>query len=182
MYHEISKILNIKKDIILYLGKKFSWYATKMEHLEILDANLKERILHAKLVNQDFALQMQQFFLKKIGRKVTRFLATGDDEAAKEVDGKDFERYVKAVELLDRLATEKTQLHRNPSVGLNLGDGVTVKKVGDNEVEITPRARTAAEMLKDLANMKRDPEPKKDIYDIITEESETNNDEDEGNE
>lgn len=181
-YHEIAKVLSIKKDIILYLGYKFNWYGTKMEHLEILDANLKERILQANLVNQDFMLQIQEFFKQKIGTKMSRYFATGDDDVAKMVDRKDIEMYYKAVELLSKLTTDKPpQGQRNPTVGLNLGDGVSVKKVGDNEVIITPKARTVGEMLNELANLKRKEEGsanKKDTYDIIVEESKNTQEED----
>ena len=68
-YSEISKIVGIKKDIVLYLAHKFNWYETKMNQLAILDANIKDRILQANLVNKDFVLQIQQFFLKKIGSR-----------------------------------------------------------------------------------------------------------------
>lgn len=173
-YHEISKVVRTKKEIILYLGQKFNWYGTKMEHLQILDATIKERILHANLVNKDFVLQIQQFFLKKIGSKITRYLATGDDEVANQIDGKDLDRYQKYVELLDKLTTEKTPGQRSPTVGLNLGDsGVTVKKVGENEVTITPRNKTNAEMLQELANMKRS-EENKASYDINSNDSQKN--------
>jgi hypothetical protein len=181
-YHEISKILGIKKDIILYLGHKFNWYGTKMEHLEILDANLKERILQANLVNQDFMLQIQEFFKQKIGSKMSRYFATGDDEISKSVDRKDIEMFFKAVELSNKLNEEKsTSRQRGPTVGLNLGDGVSVKKVGDNEVVITPKAKTVGEMLNELANLKRKEEEsgnKKDTYDIIVEESKNTQEED----
>lgn len=181
-YHEISKILGVKKEIVLYLAHKFNWYGTKMEHLEILDANLKERILHANLVNQDFMLQIQEFFKQKIGTKISRYFATNDDEIASKVDRKDIEMYYKAVELMSKLTTEKPAAGSRPAVGLNLGDGVTVKKVGENEVVITPKARTTGEMLNELANLKRKeedrPKAKKDTYDIVLEESQNT----EGNE
>jgi len=156
-YHEVASILTVKKDIVLYLAQKFNWYDTKINHLEILDASLKERILHAKLVNQDFVLQIQQFYLHKIGRKINKFMATNDEEVANSIDGKDIDRYTKTVELLQKMTDEKIPgQSRGPTVGLNLGDGVTVKKVGENEVTITPRNKTVGEMLKDLANLKRE--------------------------
>lgn len=179
-YHEVCRILSVKKEVILYLGQKFNWYGTKMEQLEILDATLKERILHAKLVNQDFVLQIQQFFLAKIGRKINKYLATGDEEWANKVDGKDIDRYNKAVELLDKLTTERVPMNaRTPAVGLNLGEGMSIKKVGENEVIITPRNKTAAEMLNELANLKRkeDKESENAFNDIKDEESEGNNNE-----
>ena len=173
-YHEVGRILSIKKEIILYYAQKFKWYDTKMDHLEMLDANLKERILHANMVNQDFVLQIQQFFLAKIGKKMNRYLATGDDEIAAKIDGRDIDRYQKAVELLDKLTTQKNVNARNPSVGLNLGEGgVDIKRVGENEITITPRNKTVGEMLNELANTKRKEEnqPQKDGYDIIMEEA-----------
>jgi hypothetical protein len=157
-YTEIARTLSIKKEIVLFLGHKFDWYGTKLEHLIILDANIKDRILQARLMNQDFVLQIQQFFTKKIGRKMTKFHATGDEEIANSIDRKDIEMYMKSVDLLDKISSEKIPTNARPTVGLNLGDGVTVKKIGENEVSITPRNKTVAEMLSDLANMKRSEE------------------------
>lgn len=175
-YHEIGMTVQVKKEIILYLGQKFNWYGTKMEHLEILDNSIKERILHAKLINQDFVLQIQQFFLKKIGRKMNRFMATNDDEIANSVDRKDIEIFMKSVDLLDKLSSEKISSNSRPAVGLNLGDGVTVKRVGENEVTITPRNKTVSEMLHDLANQKRqeDDTVSKPTYDINSASEENN--------
>lgn len=167
-YHEISKIVNVKKDIIIYLANRHDWFGTKMDHLAILDANIKDRCLQADLINQDFVLQIQQFFLKKIGSKMTRYMASGDDEIAAKVDKKDLELYFKSVDLLDKLTSEKVPMGARPSVGLNLGDGVTVRKVGENEVTITPRNKTVGEMLNELANTKRAEEsaPTKTTNDI----------------
>jgi hypothetical protein len=176
-YHEIAKILGTKKEIILYFAQKHNWYQTKMDHIEILDANMKERILQANLLNQDFLLQIQSFFKKKIGHKINRFFATGDDEVANSVDRKDIEMLFKAIDLTDKLTSERPAPGaRGPTVGLNLGDGVSVQRVGENEVVITPRNKTTGEMLNELANLKRKEEEsgsKKDTYDIIVEESKT---------
>ena len=156
-YTEVAKTIGVERELVLYMGQKFNWYATKMEHLQILDKTLKERILHAKLVNQDFVLQIQQFFLHKIGQKMTRFIATNDYDVANEIDGKDLDRYYKAVELIDKLTSDRApSKDRAPAVGLNLGDGVTVTKTGENEVTITPKERTSGEMLNYLANLKRE--------------------------
>lgn len=176
-YHEIGKILSVRKEIVLYLGQKFNWYATKVEHMQMLDATLKERILHAKLMNQDFVLQIQHFFSKKIGNKMSRFMATGDEDIASKVDRKDIEMYFKAVELLEKISTEKVPVNaKGPAVGLNLGEhGITVKKVGEDEVLITPRNKTVAEMLNELANMKRqEDDQNKKTNDIDSKDSKEN--------
>lgn len=167
-YFEISKTVNIKKEIVLYLAYKFNWYHTKIDQLEILDSSLKERILHAKLMNQDFLLQIQQFFLSKIGKKMSKFMATGDEEIAAQLNKKDLEYYFKAVDLLDKITTAKVPTSKSPTVGLNMGDQeINIKKVSEHEVVITPKQKTTAEMLKELADLKRkedlSPENSRDI-------------------
>jgi hypothetical protein len=181
-YTEISHVTGTKKEIVLFLAQKFKWYETKMEQLEILDANLKERILHAKLMNQDFTLQIQQFFIRKLGRKLTKFFATNDEEEAAKVDRKDIEIFFKSVDILDKMSSEKVPAGHRPAVGLNLGDGVSIKKIGENEVQITPRNKTASEMLAELANLKRQSEEPKKSDNDITIESSSNNKEENGNE
>jgi hypothetical protein len=172
-YLEICTITSSRKEVILYLAQKFNWYGTKMEFLEILNATIAERIMHAKLTNMDFVLQIQQFYKKKIGSRLTRYLASGDEEIANSINDKDIDRFAKYVDLMDKLTTEKGQMNpRGPAVGLNLGDGVTITKVGD-EVTITPRNRTAGEMLSELANFKR-AEESKTINDIKGKDTETN--------
>lgn len=176
-YNEIAGTLKVKKDIVLFLAHKFNWYGTKMEHMQVLDANIKERLLHAKLVNQDFLLQIQQFFQQKIGKKISRYMATGDEEIANKVDGKDIDRFNKAVELLDKISSEKIPLNnKTPALGLNLGDGgVDIRRVNENEITITPRNKTVGEMLNELANIKRKEEEvsKNSVYDITKESEET---------
>jgi predicted transport protein/antitoxin component of MazEF toxin-antitoxin module len=178
-YMEICTIVSTRKELILYLAHKFKWYDTKMEFLEILNANIAERIVHAKLTNLDFVLQIQQFYKKKIGTRITRYLASGDESVANEIDGRDIERFAKYSDLLDKLTAEKNQLNpRGPAVGLNLGDGVTITKVGENEVTITPRNKTHAEMLNELANLKR-AEESKPINDISNKDTKTNTEKEE---
>jgi len=175
-YHEISMVVSTKKDIILYLAHKHDWYGTKMQHLAILDANIKERVLQADLMNQDFVLQIQQFFLKKIGRKMTRFMASEDEEIANSIDRKDVELYMKSVDLLKKMTTENIPAGSRPSVGLNMGEyGVNVRKVGENQVEITPRNKTNAQMLQELADIKRAEESsEKPVNDINNKDAENN--------
>ena len=110
-----------------------------------------------------------------MAQEITRYLATSDEEIANSIDGKDLDRYQKYVELLDKLTTEKPSTLRQPTVGLNLGDGVTVRKVGENEVTITPKQKTHADMLKEFADMKRAEE----TNDITKEDPQTNTEKEE---
>ena len=82
---------------------------------------------------------------------------------------------MKSVDLLDKISTEKIPTNSRPTVGLNLGDGVTVQKIGENEVSITPKQKTHQEMLKEFADLKR-AEEAKDSNDISNESTTINPD------
>lgn len=158
-YRQISGIVGVKKTIVMYLSHKFGWFATKNEYLHELDLRMKDRIIESKIVNQDFLLQLTHMWQTKIGSKINKFLATGDSTYADEIDPKEIGQYLKTVEVLHKLSSEGSR-GSNPAVGLNLGEGVTIKKVGDNQVEITPKENTVASMLKQFADYRREEENK----------------------
>jgi hypothetical protein len=93
---------------------------------------------------------------KKIGSNIKKYLATDNVDFANAIDLKEVDKYLKTVELLHRLSTEKGSKGSTPAVGLNLGEGVTIVKKGDNEVEITPKSKALSEQLKQFANFKRE--------------------------
>lgn len=103
-------------------------------------------------------MKAMHVFRKRMGRQFDRYLQSGDVALGDAIDMDEMSQYIKmaqAVAALDVKGFTKDPDNR-PAVGLNLGDGVTVKKLSDNTVEITPRQKSQAEMLRDLANSKRD--------------------------
>jgi len=156
-YSQISNLARIKKPIVLYLSQKFNWFLIKKEYFQDLVENIQQRTLETKIASQDFLLQLIQFWQLKIGKSINRFLLTGDEGASKEIDLKEIDKYLKTLEILYRLTGEKTASDK-PAVGLNLGEGVTVKKVGDNTVEITPKQKATGNLLNQLANFRREQE------------------------
>jgi len=116
------------------------------------------------LVNQDFLLQLIHMWQKKIGNKITKYLATDNEQFAKDIDLKEVDKYLKTVEMLHKLSSEKGgNAGGTPAVGLNLGDGDTIERKGDNTVEITPKSKAIGDMLKQFADSRREEEsvPKK---------------------
>lgn len=159
-YLQIAMTMQVPKQIVLYLSHKFNWFQVRQEYLVDLDANAKQRVMEAKLMNQDMLMQLQQMWRKKIGDKITKYLATGNEDFANSVDLKEVDKYLKSVEMLHRLGSDRAPGQQNPTVGLNLGDGVTITKKGDNEVEITPKNKAIGDMLKQFADFRREEENK----------------------
>lgn len=160
-YRQISTILAIKKPTVLYLSQKFNWFAVRMDYLRDLEAAIRGRLIESKLINQDFMLQLIQMWQKKIGTKITKYLATDNEQFANEIDLKEVSQYLKTVQMLHNIGEGKGSSGGTPAVGLNLGDGVTIEKKGDNTVEITPKANAIGDMLKKFADSRREEEAKK---------------------
>lgn len=160
-YRAISTIMNVKAATILYLSHKYNWFQLKKDYITDLENTIRGRLLEARLVNQDFLLQLVHMWQKKIGSKMTKYLSTDNEAFANSIDLKEIDKYLKTVDMLHRLSSEKNVSQAAPAVGLNLGDGVTIVKKGDNEVEITPKSKVISEMLKEYANSRREEEKKK---------------------
>lgn len=163
-YSQISKIVGIEKVIIMYLSHKFNWFDLRKEYLNELESTIRNRLIESRIVNQDFLLQLIQMWQKKIGNKIVKYLATDNEQFANEIDLKEVDKYLKTVEILHRLSADprvgNNSNQSSPAVGLNLGDGVTIVKKGDNEVEITPKSNILNNALKDFANSRRENEKK----------------------
>jgi hypothetical protein len=131
----------------------------RKEYMIDLEQNIRGRLLEARMVNQDFLLQMIQMWQKKIGSKMNKYLATNNEEFANEIDLKDIDKYLKTLDILQRISAEPKS-GGNPTVGLNLGEGVTIERHG-NTVEITPKTKAIGDMLKQFADFRREEESKK---------------------
>jgi len=158
-YRQIAMTVSVNKRIVLYLSHKFNWFALRMDYIKDLEESIRGRTLEAKLVNQDFLLQLIHMWQKKIGNKITKYLATDNEQFANDIDLKEVDKYLKTVEMLHKLGSEKgSSAGGTPAVGLNLGDGVTIERKGDNTVEITPKSKAIGDMLKQFADSRREEE------------------------
>ena len=157
-WREISKALDLPKVVLMHLGEKFNWHQRRLEFLEGYEMHMRELVLEEKIHSQYFIMKAMHVFRKRMGRQFDRYLQSGEVALGDAIDMDEMAQYIKmaqAVAALDAKGLARDPDNR-PAVGLNLGDGVTVKKLSDNTVEITPRQKSQAEMLRDLANSKRD--------------------------
>ena len=158
-YRQVAMIANIKKVVVMFLAHKFGWYELRRDYLDELHASIKDKVIESKLESQEFLLELSQFYKKRIGKDINKYLKTDNEEYAKKIDGKDIGTYLKVTELLYRLTNENIGTNNDKAlVGLNgLGEGMTITKTGTNSVEITPKSPVASK-LKLMADFKREQE------------------------
>lgn len=158
-YRDISILLKRDKATILYLSKKLDWPAMRKEFLQNLVNTMQDKIIEAKIQQQSFLLHLSLAYQKKIGRNVDDFLRTDNAANFNMFDSKDISSYLKIVETLHKMnsANFGKELEKAPLVGIGgMSEGMTIKKTGENTIEITPKPITAmSAKLKDLANLKR---------------------------
>jgi len=172
-YTDIATIVRTNKTLILYLSDKFNWPLMRHDYLVELETSMKGRILESKAASQDHMLRIIHMFEKRHGDKINQYLASGDEDIVKSIDLKEMDKYFKVVEMLHSMNADP-KAPKGPMVGINTGEGVTIKKTGENSLEITPNSKdkTIGSMLKQFADSRRREQensklPKKhDIVDI----------------
>lgn len=155
-YWQIAHTLNLSRPLVLYVSHTYGWYPAKKEYLMELQERIKGRVIDSKLVSQDFLLLLTQAWQKKISKSLKKYLATDDTTHTEEIDLKEVSQLLKTIEIIKDLNNEgKDSKGRTPAVGLNVGDGVTIERSGDNKVTITPKEKTLGDVLKKFADSRR---------------------------
>lgn len=162
-YDQISNIMRMKKDLVMYLGKQFNWFEMRKEYLLMAEENMRRRLFEAKLKHQEFLLTYTTAWSRKMFKNANDFLRTDDPNHMKAVDLKEFDRYLKAVDMLHKLSEDPSKLIKakesNPTIGLNVSEGgVSITKTGENSFDISPKAAVTGSMISQLAEMKRQEE------------------------
>jgi len=155
-YTQIAHTLEVKRVVVTYLAHINNWYLTKREVLNEIQDKIKSRVLDSKLRNQEFRLLLIQAWQKKIGKKLTKYLSTNNEEHIDEVDLKEVAQLMKAMEWADSLDdTGSKDSKKNPSVNINIGAGASIEKTGANKLNITPAEPSIGDMLASIANTQR---------------------------
>jgi len=158
-YDQISTITRTDRVIVMYFSHKLNWCDIRKEYMVELADHMKRRVMEAKLQSQDFLLQLAQMWQKKIGHKITRYLETNNEEFSVQINLKEIDRYMKTIELLQK-STAEAPKDKGPLIGLNLGEGATVTRNSDNQIEITPKQKAIGDVLKHYADLRREEEKK----------------------
>ena len=157
-YRQIASLLKKNKEIVLFLAHKFKWFELRSEYLDELNATLKNKIIEAKLQDQEFLLHLSLAYKKKIGKNIDQYLRTDDSKFYDQIDNKDLGTLMKVMDMLHKLDSNNLG-ERQPLVGLNgMNEGVNITKTGPNSVEITPKKTPFQSKLKQFAELKREQE------------------------
>lgn len=157
-YWQISHAMDVKRPLVLYLSHKYGWPQTKREYIQEVESQLRARVVDAKLVSQDFLLQLIQMWQRKIGNQAKRFLSGDEANPANQIDLKETAELRKTIELLLTLGSDGRPATKTPAVGLNVGSGVTIERHGDDKISITPKETVIGDMLKKWADERREQE------------------------
>lgn len=158
-YTQIAHTMEVKRVVVTYLAHINHWYLTKREGLNEIQEKIKLRVLDSKLRNQEFRLLLIQAWQKKIGKSLTKYLSTNDEEHINEIDLKEVAQLMKAMEWADSLddSGSKDKGGSKPGAGvhINIGAGASIEKTGDNKLNITPKEPSIGDMLASIANTQR---------------------------
>lgn len=155
-YSQIAEALRVTKVTVMYLSDSHNWYGIKREYLNEIQEKIKNRVVDSKLRSQEFMLLLVQSWQKKIGRKLSMYLATNDTAHMDNLDLKEVSQLMKAIEMVNELDnTGKGTNGKTPPIGLNIGDGITMEKIGDNKITITPKPTSIGDILKAHADRSR---------------------------
>lgn len=155
-YRQISGITRQPRALVMYVSQKIQWFDRRQEYLTELENSKLTRIVEAKLMHQDLMLRYVSALHKKIGGQLNSYMASGNDKTLESVNLKEMELLMKAMASLDKsIATPQAQ---GPLVGINMPDGGTMTRTGENTIEITPKEKSMEGMLKKLADERRQAE------------------------
>jgi antitoxin component of MazEF toxin-antitoxin module len=157
-YREISTTLRVKRVSVMYLAQRFNWWDLRRDYIEEMQNQITQRVIDSKLSSQTFLLKLVHNWERKMSKQIDSFQRSGEEPTSGVIDFKEVDKYLKTVEVLHKITADNANRLKapQPSIGLNVGDGVTVEKNG-NTLTISPavKERTVAEMLKQIADAKR---------------------------
>ena len=158
-YDQIASATRIDRTIVMYASYKYNLCDIRKEYMLELSDHMKRRVLEFKLMSQDHLLNLAQMYHKKHGGKIMRYLETNDEAHTDQINLKELDRYMKIVDLIQKSTAEPAK-EKGPLIGLNLGEGATVTRNSDNEIEITPKQKAIGDVLKHYADLRREEEKK----------------------
>lgn len=102
-YGEISKICNVKKEMVLYFANKLKWHEKRMAYYGDLSSSLIHKTQAVKVESASTIAAMVSAMNIYFGDKFVNYLKTRDSAHIEGVDSKMLAQYYKSLEMLDKL-------------------------------------------------------------------------------
>lgn len=156
-YWQIASSMNVARPLVMYLSHTYGWYSAKQEYMRELNEKMKGRVVDSKIVSQDFIILLIKAYEKKIGKKLKQYLATDDAAHADQINLKEVDKLLKAVEILQSLNSQGKVSNKAAGVELGLdGFSGTIERSEDNKLKITPAIDAHLDgLLKKMADDRR---------------------------
>lgn len=162
-YTEISKISNVKKDVILLVSETQGWCQKRTEYYNEMNDMVIQKYTQAKLESINTVTTMVSALNKYFGNKFNSFLATNDKSIIEELDTRLLAQYQKAQENMDKImgiaASSSDSDPKNPIVNINMMGG-KITQTDKNTIEIDPseeseKEKAVGEILASLSKLKK---------------------------
>lgn len=111
-YSEISRILSVPKEQILYLGHNNGWYQIKQESLHELRERLPARLEEAKLHSKEFLVNLEQFILRTLSKQIETA------SSYRELDCRLLDRLLKVLDHLEKFSADSGGKSAPPSTAM----------------------------------------------------------------
>jgi hypothetical protein len=166
-YDEISHITGTKKETVLFLSDRLLWYKSKIEYLVHLNSHIVAKVSKTRLEAINFLTNLIAFQHKYYGKKFNEYLMTGDEKVAASIDWKPLEKYMRALDSLDKLMggtgdPDDPKNRRGPIAEIHLTGNAQITSSGPGQLHIKTGAEDPeANVIRALAEFKRAQENKK---------------------
>jgi hypothetical protein len=152
-YAEISKLCNVKKDLVLYIANKLKWHEKRMSYYSDLSSTLVTKTQAVKVESASTIASMVSALNQYFGEKFINYIRTKDSKHIEGVDPKMLAHYYKSIEVLDKLMGGGASGGSNPSVQINVGESAKIEQKSDGSVSVTDTS--AKDILAALSKYKK---------------------------
>lgn len=151
-YEEISKISRVKKDIVMYLSAKMTWYEKRMSYLEDIQRQITTKLSNTRIESLNFISDLITCHHKYYGDEINKFLQTNDRTIIDNLDLKALGQYFKSIEILEKILNPSNINRNQSSATININAAGSKIEATEDSIEITPS--TTGDILKALAALK----------------------------
>lgn len=154
-YGEISKLCNVKKDLVLYIANKLKWHEKRMEYYGDLSSSLVSKTQAIKIESASTIAAMISAMNIYFGDKFVNYLKTRDSSHIEGVDSKMLAQYYKSLEILEKLMGT-TPANPNAGAGqvhVHTSGSAKIEQGADGSVVVTDNS--AKDILSALSKYKK---------------------------
>lgn len=137
-YFEIARDTKSNIAQIITVAVRQDWAKKKFDHFDSVHNNLGDKLMINRLESLVFLSDVQAYVHQTLGRDIKNYLQTQDPTLERKIDLKVLDKYIKAVDLIGKLAfnNKSDDPNRPQAVFNNFFGKTSIRKTGENTVEV----------------------------------------------